>query len=115
MSAPLSSIALGELTFLLAREVGDAARDCERIQQAVGALLDDRKLDDETLMAVQDLDRITQVLHDVAAVLTTMNPYVEGDGLPPENLLEAVRMDSLLSRITNGPAPDHAKGDLSLF
>lgn len=115
MSAPISAIALGELTYLLSREVSDAARDCERVQQTIGSLCQGQRLDDSAVIAMQDLDRITQVLHDVAAVLTSMNPYIEGDHLPSENLSEAIRMDSLLARITNSPAPDHGKGDLSLL
>lgn len=99
MTGELSTIALGELTFLLSREVSDVAQDCERLQSALSPIFERAGLDNNAIIAMQDLDRMTQVLRDVAAVLATMNPYISG-GVSTAQMEDTIRLQSLLDRLT---------------
>jgi len=98
---PGAYVALDPILREMSLETQRLAEQCGRLQWSISAILDTVDHPDlgaETHM-LQDIDRIQQTLHDLAAVLHLAGNHVTGAPLRKEDVDTVIRLESLRQRL----------------
>lgn len=85
----------------------DLAAATEWLQDQLGAMVSAGRIEPcrETTMALQELDRISQVLHGLANLHIELGEHTDGSFAPRGRLAAAVRLESLAARILDDYRP----------
>ncbi len=87
-------------------EVEDLARSCTRIESALGkAIRGSRPASENLVIELQDLDRVRQILNNLALVLTGL----ASPGVDLDVLITQIRLSDLRERISG-----HANNDIAV-
>ena len=91
----------------------DLATSSEWLQDQLGGLVDRGTLNPcrETTMALQELDRIAQVLHCLSDLNAELASHASGRSAPRNRLSEAIRLESLAERILGGETPSQPEDE----
>lgn len=90
---------------LLLRRTSDACSELATaavwLQDQFGSLHEAGRIQPcrETTMAMQELDRISQVLHGLASLSNELAVHTNGKFAPSKAIARAIRLDSLRSRV----------------
>lgn len=104
----------------MARELRNAADDCASMQVDMVIGVNSPGLRDDNIVSLQRLDRVTQILTDLSAVLDMLSEIRTREGeLTSDELRRVVRLRSLYDRLNGNPAPgidvSTAAQDFTLF
>ncbi len=91
----------------------DLASTTEWLQDQLSSLVEAGRIEPcrETSMALQELDRIAQVLHGLAKLSVELGEHTVGKSAPRSRLAAAIRLDSLAARILDGSDPDNVEDE----
>ena len=91
----------------------DLASSAEWLQDQLSSLVDAGKIQPcrETMMAMQELDRISQVLRGLGDLNCELAVYTPDAWAPSDRLASAARLDSLAARIVYAQMPGNVEDE----
>ena len=103
-----SHIALSELLTAVACEADDLALASDALQASIGRLMaaGDTAPDSAGIRALQDVDRISQTLRSLSALLAYLAGTVDEAHIASRSAREAVGLESVARRILGQQRPD---------
>ena len=92
---------IGQVLLRMGEECADLALLCERLQLAVGDLVSAHSapMDPGTVAALQEIDKLTQVLQALARLSTELAGNTKDPSFEVSGLAECIALESLASRI----------------
>jgi hypothetical protein len=111
-NTPETAINLGTMLLRLVAELEAAARSCTTLQWSISSLLDKVDHPDlaEEIHMLQDLDRMQQVLVDIAAILDVASGSVQDLDTAEARIGTVIKLESLRCRLFSVRPPTALSG-----